>query len=212
MNARYKDDIRAGCAAVLVIIALLVTMTLGCVSKSRVPHEIPLGTLLETQANALGPQWAVSATGSLFTDSDFTYGAWTYWTGFDHADYRYSSTLEFHTFRSPGLAKRWLSPSPMAVNVDKDGNPPTGWNYIPPHADRFILDCTPYSIPSFCYALIVYQEYSIVYGTDMAGAMTVEDLQRMLQATDDFMFNFLTTTRLERGRRQIPTLSELKLE
>ena len=46
---------------------------------------------------------------------------------------------------------------------------------------------------------------------NVAGVMTLADLQHVLEVTDQFMANFLKKTRLERGNRPIPTLSELGL-
>lgn len=203
---------RLGCIAILLLGLLLVLSVLRYFrSTVRVPREIPLGALLEMQAEALGPDWTVDTHGSIFTDTDFTSGVWTFWTSLDSPNRQYDATLEFHVFQRPDLAKARLSPSPMAVNVDKNGDLPTNWSYVPPHADRFVLDCTDEPIPEGCYGLLVYQEYSLVFAIDVAGAASLEDVQRFIEATDAFMYDFLSTTKLEAGRRQVPSPSQLGL-
>jgi hypothetical protein len=118
---------------------------------------------------------------------------------------------ELHVYRSPARAISRFAPPPLAVNVDQSGNQPPGWNYTPPHADRFVLGCTPEPVPERCDIRLVYEEYSFVISVYLAGAMSLADLQRFLQTTDDFMAEFLSTTKLERGRRQVPTPEELRL-
>lgn len=209
---------RRNCATILAIGLLVIIGTVtGCAERfigtKRVPREIPLGALLNAQVEALGPAWSLNTNNDMIdTNTNSTSGAWTYWTSLNNVNWRYDASLQFHTYRSPSLAKSHLSPSPMAVNVDKDGNLPLGWDYTPPNADRFILDCTPEPLPKGCYVLLVYQEYSFVFAVDIAEAASLEDLQRFLQVTDTFMADFLSSTELDQGRRRIPTLSELGIQ
>jgi len=207
-----RKRVGLGCLVTLMMGLPLVFMAIrSFIGTVRVPNEIPVEALLETQAKALGPDWTLDTDGTIYTDTDFTSAAWAYYADFDHTNWQYSAALEVHTFRSPSLAKSRLSPSPMAVNVVKDGNVPAGWGYVPPNADRFVLDCRGEPNLKGCYVLLVYQEYSMVYAIDIGTGTTLADLQRFLQATDAFMADFLATTTLKQGRRQVPTLSELGL-
>ncbi|HRO24449.1 MAG TPA: hypothetical protein PLR07_09165 [Promineifilum sp.] len=201
-----------GCIVILVAtIPIVKRVTNWLEPARRVPYDIPMKQLVDTQLAALGSQWSQRGRGSLNTDSDFTSGMWAVWLGFDHTDYRYNADEEIHVFYNASRAERNFSPSPMAVNIDKDGNPPIGWTYSPPHADRFVIDCSSEPVPKTCYLLLRYQEYVIVYATDVAGAMTLKDLQKLIEVTDSFMHKFLSETRLEPNVREIPTLSELGL-
>lgn len=212
MVSGQRRRVGLGCLVALMMGLLLIFVEIGSfIGTIRVPHEIPLEALLETQVEALGSDWTLDTDGTIYTDTDFTSAAWAYYADFDHTNWQYSAALEVHTFRSPGLAKSRLSPSPMAVNVVKDGNWPAGWSYVPPNADRFVLDCRGEPNLEGCYVLLVYQEYSMVYAIDIGTGTTLADLQRFLEATDAFMADFLATTTLEQGRRQAPTLFELGL-
>ena len=199
-----------------VVILIIASLTIRCTFNwfepaRRVPREIPLGQLVETQQEALGPQWSQRDNVSLNTDSDFTSGVWAILWGFDHVDYRHNANEEIHTFYNLPRAERNKSPSPGAIYINKDGNPPPGWNYIPPHADRFVIDCRGETVIESCAVLLRYQEYAIVYYTNVADATTLEDLRRLLVATDEFMYDYLSSTTLEPGRREVPTLDELGL-
>ena len=202
-----------GVALILLLSALFMTKCAYDLFRSfqRVPQEIPVLELVASQLDALGPQWSFSNETGLNTDTDLTDGVWNVYVGFDHTDWRYNISGEIHVFSNADQAKLSVWPSPMAFAVDTEGNTPTAWNYEPAHADRFILDCDDGSLPNYCLILLRYQEYSFVYAMDVAGAMTLADLQRFIQATDEFMYDYLSSTTLEPGRREVPTLDELGL-
>lgn len=203
-----RGKIALGCLGSLAILSTAVVwLIIWKGDTRRVPTEIALGELLQAQISALGSGWSLDPQGHLTSDSDMTHGLWVYEAEFSP----YAAWLQFHTFRNPYLAERWFPPFPRLFGFDDNGNPPIEWDYVPPHADRFIIDCTPEVIPKNCYVFVRYQEYSLVYKTNVAGVMTLADLQHVLEVTDQFMANFLKKTRLERGNRPIPTLSELGL-
>lgn len=215
MNNSTLLGLRIGREALslIVVLGLALVGLCSCRGTVRIPVEMPINELLDVQAKALGDQWVRQETSirNLYTDSSATSGLWTFATGFDHIDPTVSSSIiEIHTFANPTLAQASLSPSPMAVNIDKAANPPDGWAYLPVNADRFILDCTDETpVPNHCYVLLRYEEYVIVYSTDLDGALSLSNLRRFLEATDDFMAQFLAETHLERGKRRVPNDSEL---
>ena len=200
----------AGCAGILVVLLLILISTwyMNARPMTRVPYNIPYQQLVQIQLETLGSAWT-GGDGGLHTEDIFTKGEWAFYGKLIHSDYRYGASEELHTFANPLLARLWVFPSPRAVNIQEETARPSGWYYEPAHADRFFLDCSPEETPKFCYFLASYQEYSIVFGTDVAGAMTIEDLQRLIEATDEFMYGFLSNTTLEAGKRPIPALERL---
>lgn len=205
-----RGKARLGCSAVLalLVICMVSWLVFWGIDTHRVPNEIALGELVQAQTSAMGTRWSLEPGGHLTSDSDMTYGLWVYWAFF-RPD---AAWLQFHAFRNPSLAKRFFPPFPALSGLEKDGTPPNGWDYIPPNADDFFIDCTPEAVPRTCRIYIRYQEYSIIYETYVAGMMTLADLQHVLEVTDRFMANHLNSTRLEWGKRPTPTLLELGLQ
>lgn len=195
-------------AFILLAIFIIAWFLPGLPGTKRTPHEIMLGDLIRGQETALNPGWTFIPRDTLTSDSDVTHGLWVYEALFARNGSPYAAWLRIHTFGSPSLAKRWFPPAPYD-DLEGDGNLPEGWSYVPPHADQFVIDCTSEEVPASCTVYTVYREYSLVYTAGEAGSMTLEDLQYWLEATDQFMADFLESTSLVRGRRSIPTLSEL---
>ncbi len=206
--SRKRMPLGCSMAMVLIVIGTVVWLILWGVDTRRVPNEIALAELFQAQVSALGSGWAIASEGHLTSDSDMTRGLWVYEVEFEP----YAAWLQFHTFRSPYLAERWFPPFPRLFGFEDGSDPPNGWDYVPPNADYFIIDCTPEVIPNSCYVLLRYQEYSLVYRTDVAGVMTLADLQRVIEVTDQFMANHLKSTRLEWGSRSVPTLAQLGMQ
>ena len=190
----------------ILAIALLLPACDGLLKPTvQAPVDIPLEELIAAQLKELGPTW-FNDRSQLYTGDDFTKAMWAHYIKLDNDDYRYGASEEIHVFSSTALAALWgSSPSPRSVNIDKGKDMPEGWSYVPVYADQFILDCSPEKTPDFCYFLLRYQKYSVVYGTDVAGVITLDDLQRLIRVTDEFMNDFIAETTLKRSTHQLPT-------
>lgn len=71
-----------GCIVILAAtIPIVKRVTTWLEPARRVPYEIPMKQLIDTQLAALGSQWSQRGRGSLNTDSDFTSGKWAVWLG-----------------------------------------------------------------------------------------------------------------------------------
>lgn len=184
-------------------------------STQREP-ELPIRQFVQKQLEAFPPGWMAVVGGDMdyiYTDSDFTWASWAVVATFWYKDgVRISPGIAFaheeiHIFRSAFMAHITPHPSPSSLSA-ADGYIPQGWNYRPPHADRFEFGCEGedgIAQPEWCGFVLRYEEYIIVFSTPIASYMTLDDLQRIMEVIDREMANYLKTSTLRLGPRKVPT-------
>ncbi len=206
---------RAGCAGCLLVVLLSGLALGGCATcffqtTQREP-ELPVKRLLRKQLEAMPPGWSLGKA-DIWTDTDFTWASWAVAVNFRYKNERIFLREEIHIFSNPFAARIILRPSPPSVNAGK-GYIPNGWAYRPSHADQFEFGCgggDSVSQPEGCSLILRYEEYIIIFGTPIGSYMTLDDLKRVLEATDQEMSSYLETSTLRSGPRVAPTtLDEL---
>jgi hypothetical protein len=199
-------NLRYVCVAIIAMIGVCGMVSAGVFScwASRVREpEIAPEALFQYQLASLPPDWS-SEEWTLWTDSDRTWARWTAVTYFGTEDAPGAITEELHVFSSPGRAMV-IAPSVMSVTVDWPRQRPPGWDYRPPHADRFLIGFEAHNgQQGKCMVLLRYSEYTIVASFLFSENYNSDDLRVFLEKTDAFMVEFLQKSYLSRGERPIP--------
>lgn len=180
----------------IILFLLFAVVMSSCAETVIRKPALPVNQLLQRQFEVLPSGWifpgSVEAS-EIMTDSDFTWGAWTVWSGFNRKDPREGSiTIEVHAFRNHRLAKRIRWPSPI---ISRE---PIQWDYRPPMADEFIVECSDQRHQS-CAFNMRYEEYRIILRLSIGEYISVKDVNRLLSVTDEFMQEYLANSTVSRG-------------
>jgi hypothetical protein len=171
----------------------------GCAETAMRKPALPVNQLLQRQFEVLPSGWIFPGSvdeSEIMTDSDATWGAWTVWVVFNRKDPREGGiTTEVHAFRNRRLAKRTRWPSP-SISLE-----PTDWSYMPPGADEFIVECDePQNHQDqYCLFSVLYEGYRIILRISINEYMTVENVNELLNVTDEFMQEYLANSTIVQG-------------
>jgi hypothetical protein len=200
---------RPGCVGCFAVALISILALGGCAARFlqstwREP-ELPVEQFLQKQLEVLPPGWTLGKS-QIETDTDFTWARWVVTANFRYKKGLHSAGEEIHVFSNSLAARIILRPSPPSVSAGK-GYIPRGWTYRPPHANRFEFGCSGgdgLSQPEGCSLILRYEEYIVVFATPIGSHMTLDDLQRVLQAIDTEMSDYLERSTLRPGPRLVP--------
>lgn len=173
----------------------LMMIVSGCTGTIIRKPDLPGNQLLQRQFEVLPSGWIYEPIDeqNIWTDSDFTKGAWAIWSSFKRKDPREGSIMvEVHAFPNHQLAKRTRWPSPI-VGVKR-----IEWSYTPPKADEFIVKCED-PLVRYCAFNMRYEEYRVILRLSIGEYMSVVDVNELLGVTDKFMQNYLANSTTSQG-------------
>ncbi|MBX3000484.1 MAG: hypothetical protein KF893_18330 [Caldilineaceae bacterium] len=187
----------------------------GCAWSTQREPELPINSLLQTQAEMLPSNWSFVPVASrdVFTDTDITLGQWAVIKSFqDQNSGKGMLIMELHAFASASDAQLKFTTSVIGPQV-LVGVIPDNWIYQPAHADQFEIRCQQsmrQNSPEWCGAILRYAEYVISMKTPIVEHFTVDDFAHLLEITDQAMTDFLGRSVLKPGRRSLPSDLEMQ--
>lgn len=210
MNNIFRTSL-LGCA-IIVISVIVVAGWVGLqffTTYERNP-QLPIHQLLEKQREALSPALTINKE-KIWDDADFTKARWALYVNLNYNGIANLYTEEIHVFASPFRARLSPYPSPGSISIEKTYIPQE-WAYHPKNADDLKITCNPEGnnsrVSQNCVVIVRYAEYIFVIIVPIINSissyMTFDDLEKLLDTTDQFMGVYLKNSRLIPSEPIIP--------
>lgn len=204
----------ARCVVALFLLALVAG---SCSETTHRKPEIAVNALLKRQSEALPDGWTFTPAQpkEISTDTDMTDAIWYVGKRITPADAKLRArnigiNEEFHVYWSGYKPLLFPSGRPIGAIGIRQKQPLEDWSYHPPHADDFMYGCIEIEIRELawqsCDFLMRYEEYVILLEVPIGDFFTRFDLERLLEATDTWMVDFLENSTLQPGSRTVPTV------
>ncbi|NOX60487.1 MAG: hypothetical protein GXP42_00835 [Chloroflexi bacterium] len=175
-------------------------------SLQRKP-EISILDIRQRVLSALSSDWEASSVEkiNIQTDIDATYGVWMVTLNFQHQRHPYETMMmQIHVVKNPDLAQRLLPISPLGVRANEVFTP-SSWHFAPRHANSYKMFCNSIQPQkNVCIAEVRYQEYVVYFLIPFANDSSLVALRKALEAVDRYMAEFLDSSTLSPGPRNVP--------